>query len=287
MTIYTDIISPDTLQRLLNEPQNQPVKFIDGSYALAHMNIDPRQKYKARHIPGAHFFDIDQISAPDTDLPHMLPDAATFENAVRAMGINNDDQIVVYHNEGIPYACARVWWMFRVFGHERVCVLDGGLAAWMKTGGAISEDSTEENTATGNFIAHFQPSLLKSKADIYAALDSPSEHIIDARSAPRFNGEEPEPRAGLKSGHMPGALNIPFTNLIETETGRFKTKAALEEIFAPLSAAPNIIASCGSGVTASILALGLHIIGRTAVGVYDGSWAEWGCIQDDNPCVPL
>ncbi|MEM9740326.1 MAG: sulfurtransferase [Pseudomonadota bacterium] len=226
-------------------------------------------EYSSGHIPGAVFFDIDTIKATDTDLPHMLPGTVAFSSSVRKMGIGDGNRLVVYDRNGFM-ASARVWWTLRTMGVKDVVVLDGGLQAWESAGGKIED--MPPVAVERHFTARFRSDLVKSKDQVQTALSDGLTQIIDARSPGRFSGTEPEPRPGLPSGHMPGSRNVPAGSLVNSD-GTMKGAQALQALF-DVSDAP-IITSCGSGVTASTLALALARIGRDDVAVYDGSWTEW------------
>jgi len=225
--------------------------------------------YTAGHIPGAAYFDIDEIAARESDLPHMLPDTVQFASQVRKLGIGDGHRIVIYDRNSFC-ASARAWWMFRAMGHGDVHVLDGGLAAWEADGGEL------EDLPPARADRHFTPRLhsdrIKTARQMERIVAARTHDILDARPPERFRGEAPEPRADLPSGHMPGSRNVPASALIGQD-GRMKPPGELEEILSPGSR--PIITSCGSGVTAAILALGLATIGHDEAAVYDGSWAEW------------
>ena len=225
-------------------------------------------------IPGARRFDFDKkICAPDTDLPHMLPSPELFSREVQALGIQASSLIVVYDRLGI-FSAPRAWWMFRAMGHSRVAVLDGGLPAWQAAGLSV-EPETAYAGAGGDFVARLQPGLFCDADTVAAELSSGRRPVLDARSSARFTGLEPEPRAGLRAGHMPGALNLPFGQL--QQGGKMKPVAELQAEFAPVLGEQQApIFSCGSGVTACILALGAELAGYQDLTVYDGSWSEWG-----------
>ena len=251
------------------------IRLLDATFLLPTMQRDAEAEFAAAHIPGAQFFDIDKIADETVDLPHMLPDDSAFTASVRALGINSDSQIVVYDNS--PFlSAARCWWMFRYFGHEDIRVLDGGLSGWIAAGGAVSSDV--QTPITGNFQAS-QPKNVGhiTYAELRAAIESDATpQIIDARAAPRFEGSAPEPRAGISSGHMPGACNLPISTLLN-ETGFLRSDAEIKALFErlPVDYAQPLITSCGSGVTAAGLTLGLAILGIENVRLYDGSWSEW------------
>lgn len=238
---------------------------------------DPRALYLAEHIPGAVFFDIDAISDQATDLPHMLPDAETFARMMGRLGIDEKKRIVVYDGDSL-FSAPRVWWTFRTFGVADVRILDGGLKAWKAEG--HSTEAGESPRPLAVFMPSFDGGAVRNFDQTLEALNRRSAQVLDARSAERFNGLAPEPRPGLRGGHMPGSINVPFTELIEN--GRLKATTALRDVFADkgVDLSHPIITSCGSGVTAAVLALGLEMIGATSVSIYDGSWSEWGGRQD-------
>ena len=225
-------------------------------------------------IPGARRFDYDkEVCKPDTSLPHMLPDPAQFQRQARALGVNGDSVIVVYDDCGM-YASPRAWWMFRAMGHDNIAVLDGGLPAWAAAGEAMAE-SLAVAGAEGDFKAVFRPQLVADYRAVLAALADEQCCVLDARSPGRFQGVDPEPRPGLRRGHMPGAHNLPFVRLLQD--GAMRPAAELRAIFAESGAADSrLISSCGSGITACVIALAAHVAGLDDVSVYDGSWVEWG-----------
>ena len=269
------LVSTEWLAGHLEDPD---VRIIDASHHLPTTGRKPRPDYDREHIPGAAFFDIDGVSDHDTDLPHMLPDAATFGAAVGGLGIANGHKVVVYDTIGTTGA-ARVWWTFRAFGHQDVAVLDGGLPKWKAEGRPLSADPARHPPAA--YTATLDPALVRSLDQVRANIDSRREQLLDARSAGRFHGTEPEPRAGLRSGHVPGSCNLPSTSLFQPDRS-FKPADELERLFrdAGIDLGRPIVTTCGSGVTAAVLALGLYLIGRDDVAVYDGSWSEWGARAD-------
>ncbi len=225
-------------------------------------------------IAGARRFDYDKkICAPNSSLPHMLPTAELFQQAVRKLGINKDSVIVVYDDVGL-YASPRAWWMLRAMGHAQVAVLNGGLPAWIDAGNSTVNELVTD-VAEGNFVAELDTDLFCDFHVVLSALDDPACAILDARSSARFHGTAPEPRPGVRSGHMPNAKNLPFPEVLDA--GSMKPAAELQKIFAGLaSAEQKIITSCGSGITACILTLAANLAGYERLSVYDGSWAEWG-----------
>ncbi|MFE0755946.1 3-mercaptopyruvate sulfurtransferase [Inquilinus sp. NPDC058860] len=271
------IVSTAWLADHLDDPD---VRVVDATYHLPGTNRDAAAEFAEAHIPGAVFFDVDDIAAPESKapggLPHMLPPPALFADRMAALGIGNDSFVVCYDVHGLMSA-ARAWWMLRAFGHDGVAVLDGGLPAWKAEGRPL--ESGVATPAAARFTPHPRPALVRSKAEILAGRVGA---VIDARARERFEGTAPEPRPGLRGGHIPGALNLPFGELLAPAT---KTLLPPEEIAARFAAAglPDsgpVTASCGSGITACVLALGLHRIGREDAAVYDGSWAEWGMPGD-------
>lgn len=245
---------------------------VDGSWYLPAMNRDGAAEYLSGHIPGAVYFDIDDVSDHSTDLPHTMPSADLFAQKVSALGISEKDHVVVYDGGGL-FSAARVWWMFANFGSARVSVLDGGLPAWKAENRPLESGASKRAPAT--YKASFNAPAMARTADVSDALKSGAAQIADARAAARFSGETPEPRPGLPSGHMPGAMNLPTGAIVAD--GRLKDKAALAQAIAAagIDPAKPVITSCGSGVSAAIINLAFDVSGLPAPRLYDGSWTEW------------
>jgi thiosulfate/3-mercaptopyruvate sulfurtransferase len=249
----------------------------DASWHMPAAGRDAHAEFLERHIPGAVFFDIDAVADHSTDLPHMLPDAVAFSSAVRKLGLGDGMRVVVYDSLGL-FSAPRLWWTLRVFGASEVSILDGGLPAWIAEGRPLEEGA--QTRQPRHFTARLDHGLVADAQDVRKALADGSAQVVDVRSAERFRGAVAEPRPGLRSGHMPGAVNLPFGALVAD--GRMKDAPALESAFAAAGVDPDrpIIASCGSGLTASILSLALAATGRPPATVYDGSWSEWGARAD-------
>ena len=266
------LVSTSWLREHLIDPD---VRIVDAAYRMPAMRPPTAtEEYAARHIPGAMFFDVDVIADRTSSLPHMLPQADQFARDVGGLGIGNDDLVVIY-DRGDYMGAPRAWWMFGVFGHDRVKVLDGGLKKWLAESGAV--ESASVTPAPKVFQARFNEKRVRGLEDVRRNVESRNEQVIDARSRERYEGTAPEPWQGRRSGRIPGSLNVPFTDLIDPASGEMRSLAQLKNIFAAAHAdiSRPIVTSCGSGVTAGVLSLALARLGVDSA-LYDGSWAEWG-----------
>ena len=264
------LVSTAWLSNRLNDSQ---VRILDASWFMPDSGRDPAKDYAERHIPGAVFFGVDEISDHADPLPHMLSAPADFAVAVRRLGVGSDSIVVVYDSVGL-FSAPRVWWNFRAMGHQSTYVLDGGLPRWLDEGRPVETGWRE--TLHADFKSRPDSSLVRNLADMTRILADSSAQILDARPEVRFTGAAPEPRAGLRGGHMPGALNLPFTSLVEG--GALRSPEDLRSVFATagVDLGRPMVTSCGSGISAALLALALARIGRADIAVYDGSWVEWG-----------
>lgn len=269
------LVTTDWLEKHLGAPD---VRVLDASWYLPSENRDGRAEYEAAHIPGARYFDIDEISDAKSDLPHMAPPVEKFVSRMRAMGIGDGHKVIVYDGAGL-FSAARVWWLFRHFGKRDVAVLDGGFPKWRAEGRPVEEDLPVLRDR--HFTARRDGSIVKDVTQVAAAAKLGDWQIVDARSPGRFSGEEPEVRPGLRSGHMPGAKNVYYKTLLNDD-GTMKDVDALRRIFeaAGVDLGRPVITSCGSGVTAAILSLALERMGHRDHALYDGSWTEWGSYKD-------
>jgi thiosulfate/3-mercaptopyruvate sulfurtransferase len=276
------LVSTEWLAAHLADPH---VRVLDASYKQPGITPTARQDYDAGHIPGAVFFDIDDVAAPNTEpLPHMIPSAERFAVKMAERGIGNDDRVVVYDTVGLSSA-GRAWWMLRLFGHGNVALLDGGLPKWRAEGRPL--ETAAPVIPPRRFTAHFAPALVRDKAAIRANITSRQEQLVDARSAGRFDGSAEETWPGRRRGHIPGSRNLPFDLVTDRKTRQLKSAEELRLLFAEAGVALDrpVVASCGSGVTACALAFALHLLGHPGAAIYDGSWSEWGL--PDGPPVEI
>jgi thiosulfate/3-mercaptopyruvate sulfurtransferase len=272
------LVGTDWLAGHLDDPH---VQVVDSSFKLPGITPTAREDYDQGHIPGAVFFDIDDICEPGTSLPHMIPSADLFARKIGALGIGNDDRVVVYDSAGLSSA-GRAWWMLRLFGHHDVAVLDGGLPKWRTEGRPL--DTAVPSPPQRRFTARLDSSLVRNKLALLEDLVARREQVVDARAAGRFNGTTPEARPGLRGGHIPGSRNVPYEGVTDPHTRQLKSAEELTRLFRDAGVALDrpIVTSCGSGVTACALAFALHLIGHPRAAVYDGSWSEWG-LPGDTP----
>jgi thiosulfate/3-mercaptopyruvate sulfurtransferase len=266
------VVSTDWLATRLSSPD---LRVVDGSWYLPGSGRDPAAEYAAGHIPGAVFFDLDASSDPDTPLPHMLPSAAAFAARMTILGLHDSDDLVVYDGSGANLSAARVWWTFRIFGHRRVATLDGGMGKWRRESRPIEPGIVR--LPAGRFTARLDRKAVRDLAAIRANLEHRREQVVDLRSEGRFAGSEPEPRPGIRPGHVPGSKNLPFTQLVSSDgtiLPDHQLRGRLEAAGIDLS--QPIVATCGSGTSACALVLSLELLGYRNAAVYDGAWTEWG-----------
>jgi thiosulfate/3-mercaptopyruvate sulfurtransferase len=270
------VVSTEWLSREVGAPD---LVIFDATKYLPNESKDGKAEFLAAHIPGARYFDIDEVADPDTDLPHMVPTPGRFAKLVGALGVGNAARVVFYDQKGLASA-ARGWWLMRLFGHEAVAVLDGGMPKWVKEGRPTQAGVPPAATPV-SFRPDFRPTRLRGIGDMLANVASGAEQVLDARAIGRFTGAVPEPRAGMRSGHIPGSRSLPYTDLLNPD-GTFRSPTDLRDrlIAAGIDGSKPAVTSCGSGVTACILTLGLVLAGLPEGAVYDGSWTEWGGRSD-------
>jgi thiosulfate/3-mercaptopyruvate sulfurtransferase len=272
---FPALVSTEWLASRLGSPG---LRVVDGSWYLPGSGRDPEAEYAAGHIPGAVFFDLDATSDQTTPLPHMLPTASAFVDRMMRLGLNQSDDLVVYDGSGVNLSAPRVWWTFRTFGHRRVAVLDGGMQKWRRENRPIERGVIQ--LPPGHFTARLDPASVRDLAAVRGNLETGAEQLVDLRSRGRFMGVEPEPRPGLRGGHVPGSRNLPFTELAGPDGTMLAPGELRRRIEAAgIDLARPIVATCGSGTSACTLVLALDLLGRRAA-VYDGAWAEWGGRSD-------
>ena len=278
-TPKTWLIETDELERELDAPD---FVIIDATWYMPGEGKNAHEDYLSEHIPGALFFDIDEIADTDSALPHMLPPPEKFSSRMRRMGIGDGQRVVVYDRQGM-FSAPRVWWTFRVMGAQDVSVLNGGLPKWKAEGRSLMMGEPTPRT-TRHFTARHNLDLVRDVDDVKAIINEKSADIVDGRSAERFAGKAEEPREGLRAGHMPGALNVPYADVLNGD-GTLKLPEELQQMFNAAGLDPHkpVVTTCGSGITACVLALALSEAGHRRTSVYDGSWAEWG----SDPSLPV
>ena len=275
-----ELVETNWLKENLNNPE---VKIIDGSWHMPGSGLNATEIFKKQHIPNSIFIDLEEISDQNSDLPHMMPTENNFSKKISSYGIKNDDQLIIYDAHGI-FSAARIWFVFKAFGHKKVSILNGGFPAWIDSGGKISDQIN--NLEPTNYQAKLNNFLIVSYKEIFNNLSKNKYQIIDARSPDRFSGLAEEPRPGMKSGHIPNSKNLYFNDLIDPNTKKFIEKEEIEKLInnQGIDLSKDTVCSCGSGVTACILKFALELLGKNQnIRIYDGSWSDWGT-REDSPC---
>jgi thiosulfate/3-mercaptopyruvate sulfurtransferase len=272
------LVGTEWLAAHLDDPR---IRVVDSSFKLPGITPTAREDYDRGHLPGAVFFDSDDIAEPGTTLPHMIPSPELFARKMEGLGIGDNDRVIVYDSAGLSSA-GRAWWMLRLFGHHNVALLDGGLPKWKAERRPL--ETAVPNPPHRRFTARFDPALVRDKQALLDDLATRREQVLDARAAGRFAGIAEETRPGLRRGHIPGSRNLPYDRVTDPQTRRLRDADELSDLFRDSGVALDrpVVASCGSGVTACALAFALHLIGHPGAAVYDGSWSEWG-LPGDTP----
>jgi thiosulfate/3-mercaptopyruvate sulfurtransferase len=275
------IVETDWLASHLDAPD---IVVVDASLHLPTTGRNAKAEYLAEHIPGAVFFDIDDIADETSALPHMLPSTVKFASRVKSLGIGDGTRVIAYDSVGL-YSAARAWWMLRIMGHNDVAVLNGGLKKWKAEGRPVVDGEPPRRTAR-HFTPRFHAELVRDAGEVKALIGHPVTQIVDARSAARFEGREGDPRPGLRAGHIPSSRSVPYAALLNAD-GTLRSEPELRAVLAAagVDIARPVVASCGSGVTAGIVALALAVLGRPDTAIYDGSWVEWGVENNGLPVV--
>tara|TARA_Y100000590_G_scaffold450166_1_gene589415 strand:- start:208 stop:1050 length:843 start_codon:yes stop_codon:yes gene_type:complete len=274
------LIEIDWLKKNLNNPE---IKIIDGTWHMPGSGINGFDIFKEKHIPNAIFIDLDEVSDINSDLPHMMPDENYFSEKISSLGISNNDHLIIYDMYGM-FSAARIWFMFKAFGHNNISLLNGGFPAWLDSGGEVSNKIN--NLKTTIYKGKLNKLLIADYQQVLENLTNQKYLVLDARSPERFSGISEEPRPGMKSGHIPKSKNLYFNDLIDQDTKKFIKKEEIENLIkkSGIDVNKDIICSCGSGVTACIIKFAIELISKNKnIKIYDGSWSEWGVVED-SPC---